>query len=469
MIELTRRDLLAAVVTGAALSPASLRDDADAVRPEQFGARGDGVSNDTEAFLAMAAHVNAKHGGTMVLRAVTYLVGHHIHNAAGGYGLDGATIMHFVGCSGPVVIEGNGARLRCAPGLRYGVFGASGERSSNGGAYAPPGDLATPYRAMIRAESCLGVVQISDLELDGNLEKLIVGGRYGDSGWQIPAVGVDLVGNSGTEVLKRVHAHHHPLDGILIDGIDRPRAGRSSFEDVHSDHNGRQGLSITGGGGYDFKNCRFTDAGRSVIASAPAAGVDIEAEAGKSVRDLSFTGCLFSNNRGCGMVADSGPSQRVTFNDCTFVGSANWAAWPNKPQFRFNRCTFVGPIVHAYGDIDRLRACQFHHCSFLDDPALSPTGQLYGGENPSRPIADLPGNRNVLFEGCRFSLTHRAVLPWSVDVIFSNCTMSQRAPVPSYPRGTFTGRNVINGKVDLYGSKVHGVLIVNGKTIPPNG
>ena len=50
---------------------------------------------------------------------------------------------------------------------------------------------------MIRVERCSGPVAIADLELDGNSGRLLVGGQYGDVGWQIPAVGIQLVDNRG--------------------------------------------------------------------------------------------------------------------------------------------------------------------------------------------------------------------------------------------------------------------------------
>ena len=37
---------------------------ADAVTREMFGARGDGRTNDTRAFAALSAHLNARGGGT---------------------------------------------------------------------------------------------------------------------------------------------------------------------------------------------------------------------------------------------------------------------------------------------------------------------------------------------------------------------------------------------------------------------
>lgn len=463
-MRLSRRDLLAA---GAGI-PVALRATptaADTVRPEQFGARGDGATNDTHAFAAMSAFVNARGGGTIVLRPVTYIVGEQGPGQESGYAFGPKPIMLFIGCSQPLVIRGNGARLRCAPGLRYGTFDpVTGQPTRHPTPYLKGGELSVPYHAMITVRGCTGAVEISDLELDGNLERLRIGGKYGDAGWQLPASGIELVDNSGPERLARIHSHHHPLDGLIINGIDRDRRVRSMIDSVRLDHNGRQGCSIVGGRGYDFRSCRFTDTGKSVIASAPGAGVDIEAEAGKSVRDLTFSSCTFSNNFGCGLVADSGPSDGARFDNCTFIGTTSWAAWPNKPRFRFNGCTFVGSIVHAYGDPDPDRACQFRNCTFRDDPALSPTGEVYGGGNPTRPIADLPGNRNVLFSGCKFLLTHRSALPYTTNVvIFENCTLSQKSPAQGYPRGTFIGRNVITGNVGLYSARIHGELIVNGQ------
>jgi hypothetical protein len=470
MMDVTRRELLcgtAGAMVLAAPTPAFCQ--GEQVTPERFGARGDGRTNDTAAFAAMAAFVNARGGGEIVLRPVTYIVGLQVRgsDATNGYAFDGAPIMEFSGCRVPLVIRGNGARLRCAAGLRYGTFDPlTGAPTRHPMPYVRGGELATPYRAMIKAEGCRASVEISDLELDGNLAALRIGGKYGDTGWQIPATGIHLTNNRGAERLSRIRVHHHALDGILLDGIEG-RAATTTLRSVRSEYNGRQGCSVVGGSGYEFVDCSFSNTGKGAIASAPGAGVDIEAEAGKHVAGLRFRNCKFSNNSGCGVVADSGPSEGATFEDCTFIGTTNWAAWPNKPRFRFARCTFVGPIVHAFGDPDPQRACQFHDCVFRDDPALSPTGQLYGGENPSRPIADLPGNRNVLFGHCRFLLTHQAVLPWTTNVvIFADCTLSQRAPAQSYPRGTFVGRNVIDGNAGLYSARVRGELILNGRRVP---
>lgn len=51
-------------------------------------------------------------------------------------------------------------------------------------------------------------------------------------------------------------------------------------------------------------------------------------------------------------------------------------------------------------------------------------------------------------------------------VTFADCLMSQAAAKQSYSRGTFIGRNRIDGNVGLYSARIRGELIVNGKLVP---
>lgn len=417
--------------------------------------QGDERTNDSAAFAAMATFVNFRGGAGIVFRRTTYIVG---TDSEWGEGPSlPPSIMHFVGYRGPLLIRGNGARLLGQSRLRYGVFDPMSRRALRRPMpnYLTVGARA-PYRSMIRVERCAGPIDISDIELDGNLGSLVIGGQYGDAGWQIPASGVELVNNSGSERLSRNSSHHHALDGLIIDGLVR-RSATSLLDRVTCDSNGRQGCSIVGGNNYSFIDCGFTRTGKGGLVSPPGAGVDIEAEGGKTISGLSFSRCAFSDNSGPGFVAESGPSEGATCDNCRFIGTTSWLAWPNKPYFRFSGCQFVGALAHAFGAPDPLRACQFHDCEFRDDPELSPTGRVYGGENSSRPIADLPANANVLFNRCTFRVIHDCVLPWSTKLTrYRDCVMSQRAAAQSYPRGTFLGSNRIDGNAILDGSIILG-------------
>ena len=418
----------------------------------------------------MAAFVQRAGGGEIVLRKATYIVGRQspTPGSNSGYAFEPGNILEFVGLRGPLIIRGSGATLKCAPGLRYGTFSpVTGRPTRNALPYTRGGELATPYRAMIRVENCSGTIDISDLELDGNLQSLWIGGEYGDVGHQIPAVGIHLGNNRGRERLARINSHHHALDGVIIDGLDADGAD-GLLDQVACEHNGRQGCSVVGGRNYRFQRCRFNFTGKSGIHSPPGAGLDIEAEAGKAVRDLSFADCEFVGNTGAGMVADSGNSAGVDFTRCKFVGTTNWSAWPSKPGFRFTECTFVGAVVRAFASENPRDATQFTRCIFTDDPALAPGGRVYGGDG-AVPMIDLGGSymagKNVAFRDCRFIMVAGGKLPWGVGSIYENVTMVQASKAPAYPRGIFRGRNTIRGPVDLYSSRIEGSLLVNGRAV----
>lgn len=431
-------------------------------RPEDFGARGDGVTNDTAAFTRLSAEVNRRGGGTISLGARrTYLVGAQTRSV-GEWSWAPQPILELRNLAGPLTILGNGARLRCAPALRFGAFEPhTGAPSRRPMPNTNRSELASPYQGMILVGQCRGPIEIRDVELDGQVRGLRVGGKFGDVGWQVPATGLLLVGNLGGERVDSVYSHHHGQDGAMVIGVPR-RIARSRFTHLICRFNCRQGLSLTGGRGFDFEDCEFSHTGRSSFSSPPSAGVDIEAE-DTPIRDVSFTRCKFIDNEGVGMVADSGDSANVRFADCLFVGTRTWSAWPKKPGFRFQGCTFVGSVVHPFPSSDPALACRFTECRFTDDPKLSPAGKVFLGGGP---IVNLAESDNVLFDRCRFDLIADGVLPWSWKVHYRDCTMRQRSKATAMTKGKYLGRTTINGPVDLYGSMIIGTLVLNGRQVP---
>src|SRR5881296_3375137 len=170
------------------------------VNVRSMGARGDGVTNDTDAFYSASRRITESGGGTLFIPPGTYIVGRQRELGPGEPNPgDGnrryapVPIIKIVNCRGPVVIRGpsGGSRpvLRTADGLRYGSFApASGDRYDPRPPDLPPGDnrfLDRAYRTDVYPWGVIYLegnsdVRISRIEVNGNLERLRLGGVFGE-------------------------------------------------------------------------------------------------------------------------------------------------------------------------------------------------------------------------------------------------------------------------------------------------
>lgn len=432
----------------------------------RFGASpGASAAANTAAFAAASAALVRNGGGTLLVLPGAYRVGAQRRGRDGPY--EPADLIRIEGCARPVVILGRGATLRAADRLRFGAFDPrTGAAHASRMPFTEPA-FRTSAPTMIVVRGCTGPVRIHGFDLDGNAEAYMLGGEWGDTGRQVGGDGIICEANTGGVAISDVRSRDHGRDGIMLvhAGLtaNSPRYP-VTLSDVTCDRNGRQGLSWVGGTQLTATRCRFNRTGRGRFASSPGAGLDIEAEGGVC-RDGRFVECEFVDNSGCGMVADSGDTADMTFIRCRFVGTTIWSAWPKKPGFLFRDCLFVGSIVQTYGDPNPARAAQFIGCRFWGDSKLSPTGKVYGNF-----LADLgAGATNVLMKNCDFRAVDPGIgLPWTYgDIRYDDCRFAQTGRGTSYPRGTFTGTNMITsaGTVELWGSKFLGPVTLNGRRL----
>ncbi len=399
-------------------------------------AKGDGTTNDTAAFRKAAKLLQEKGGGTLIIPRGTYIVGEQVHKEGEYPYYQSAPVFSVKDLNG-FLIEGNGAVLRLAPGLRFGSFD-----KDTGEPYQPQmpfydSKYASGNISMLSIVTSNNVT-IRNLELNGNSPNLVVGGAWGDVGRQIAAHGLVLYNNSHVH-LDKIHAHHHACDGIMI-GYSGLKEGDPAtpvtITDTVSEYNARQGLSWVGGRGMKVYRSKFNHTGRALnngqpLGSAPGAGLDIEAEESVA-REGYFEDCEFINNSGAGMVADSGDGGYTTFKNCTFWGTTNWSAWNNKPGLKFEDSRFYGSVVHAVGHSKPELATQWINCVFEDKPWTD--GKVYRA-NSTGYLLELNGNlENVMLKDCDF---------------IANTGRSIWASASSAGRITFSGCSFLHKKSDL--------------------
>jgi Endopolygalacturonase len=99
---------------------------------EDCGAKGDGITNDTDAFYKASQLIQQKGGGTLIIPEGTYIVGKQFQEAGQPRYYITAPIFEVKSVNG-LLIEGNNAILKMADGLRYGSFD-----NKTGEPYHPP-------------------------------------------------------------------------------------------------------------------------------------------------------------------------------------------------------------------------------------------------------------------------------------------------------------------------------------------
>jgi Pectate lyase superfamily protein len=140
-----------------------------ALNIRDFGATGRGLENDTVAFQQAATELNAADGGTLFIPHGEYQVG--LQDLAGACGLGYAwrpqPILQLVGCSSPVLIEGEGEYetvLKAAPGLRFGAFVL--HRWSE----PEPDNPSVSFRSLVRGTGLEQVIFQEDLRLPASAD-----------------------------------------------------------------------------------------------------------------------------------------------------------------------------------------------------------------------------------------------------------------------------------------------------------
>lgn len=259
----------------------------ESVSVKDFGAVGDGVTDDYDALKAAATYINSVGGGTLIFPPGEYLCDRYV---TAGNGVTDPMI--FTDCDG-LSIVGYGAKISLK------------------------GDY---YRDLVTTRSLCGLifrtcsrVSVAGFEIDGNCDMTTRAGGLAEAA----TYGIQLQ-SCNTVSLADLYIHHNITDAISIrDGnTSNPRiASKNVFgSNVVCQYNGRQGMSIIQARGVTFINSEFSYSGRSSYgAHSPTSGVDVEPNRNISTPapdqmdvdtgEVAFISCLMKENKGSQFVA----------------------------------------------------------------------------------------------------------------------------------------------------------------------
>lgn len=439
-----------------------------------------GAAKNTTALQQISAAINAQKGGVeLIFDKGQYSIGEETFakGVGKGYAYQGQIMLRIEGCTKPVVIQGNGAVLKMASGLHFGAFHpvtGRAHKAPAGGFYQA--DYMSIPQIMIHATNNESVT-IRNLVLDGNSQNLVVGGYWGDTGIQLAGDGI-YGGDNKMLVVDAVTSRFFPRDGIQV-GNNTPNE-KAPVKKVFLTNsvftgNGRQGLSWVGGNHLLATNCTFSNTGKTIntslkapLASAPGAGVDMEAELGL-IRNGVFENCTIGNNYGAGFLS-VGNVASITYKGGKIIGATNWSIYGTGPKAVFEKVTIVGSPVNlrtGTGPMDADNA-RFNLCLITMDTTLSPTGKVYGSY-----VMDFGGGAGGFFTQCTIDSKNRGTVYGGGGCVFTDCTFKQEASAPGingYPfmSGTFYGTNrwqlphPPTMPPNLERSKFYGPFYVNG-------
>jgi hypothetical protein len=254
----------------------------DTINIMAFGAKGNGITNDYEAFRKVVELVNNNGGGIVLLPKGTYFLEKVNDEDSIKQNFD----LLFKDCNG-VKIIGDSAVISV-----NGRFHRNLIRQTRRFAFTKRNQIVPLY-----FRNCSDI-EISGLVIDGNVDQMTR-----DKGVVEKGQGLITIRGCDRIILKDLVLHHGPSDGIYI-GPAKKNSTALEMENVKCLNNARQGISITGLRGGIVRNCTFSDTGFTggeYGYHRPAAGVDIEPvklHGGVKTGDILFEDCILENNYG---------------------------------------------------------------------------------------------------------------------------------------------------------------------------
>lgn len=321
------------------------RDYSGPVNVKWFGAKGDGITDDTASIqkaLDITAHMDTKilsiPGGNYMIQAIDK----NRNPAEPGFlvGVGGISIP-----SNITVVMDNGTFLKAIPSNHVAYNIVRIQQVSNvviqGGNIV--GDRSAPEKSGVGGEWGYGIAILAAANVEINKVRSV--DCWGD-GFNIQVV------NSAS--------------GTVLNNSD------ITFNSCIANNNRRQGLSLEGGFMIKFNACTFSNTN----GTAPESGIDIEPYSASNLVDgVEINNCRFYNNRARNLLIYGSMIKNVFISDCVFtgvpgseagIGSEHVTTGLIPENIEFRRCRFDNNISHRGGTVRGGIHMVFDDCTFLN-------------------------------------------------------------------------------------------------------
>ncbi|MGN6211728.1 glycosyl hydrolase family 28-related protein [Parafilimonas sp.] len=257
----------------------------DTLNIKSFGAKGDGKTNDYEAFIKAIDVINNRGGNcTLIVPAGNYLIDAitTVNNKYRDFEFDSCSDLSIIGSAAVINLKGG--------------YNRAADR------------VAGVKKSFIRSDTysiiafsfinCKNIF-LSGFEVNGNSDKITRDQRVVEAPSHLLRIW-----ESENVTVTNMYLHHGISDGICIGG-KKKFSTNIKVTNVIAESNGRQGMTIVDARDAIFENCAFINTGINngqYGKHNPGAGVDIEpirhSINGIKTGNIKFIACRFENNSG---------------------------------------------------------------------------------------------------------------------------------------------------------------------------
>jgi len=343
---------------------------------KDFGAKGDGHSDDQDAFVKASIFFNERKGnGKLVIPKGIYIVGRQTFSGNGQKNISiaylGDNVLDLKECQNLTIEANPGAVLKHRDSLRIGTFSpATGEAFKHNikNIQEKPEYLKYVSNAgnMIFIFNCSNI-RITGLKLNGNTPGFKFGGNWGSghNAYELIHYGINIKDSRDVTIIN-CSIENFACDGIYITNTGQElKTCKISIDKCKVNYCGRNGLSWLGGKNISVTNAEFSNMGQGVVQESPSAGIDIEVENNSFCRNGYFYNCKMENNVGSGIASGSKElSSDVLFKKCIAASPVYYSVFVDAASHRFEDCSFYGTVLVWYNATNKNDAVQFRRCFF---------------------------------------------------------------------------------------------------------